>query len=263
VNSRRPFQGYGPVQEVAGVDNSNYNSLSARVTQRLTKGLTYLVGFTWSKAIDEGSGLRTNGSDPLWPDNTYDLKLMRGLAEFDVRRRLITSFNYELPFGAGKSWLNNGALSYIAGGWNIGAILTLSDGTPVNAYQVGDTAGLGVLNNQIDATGVSPIPANRSAVDYWNIAAFDATNPNLAWQPGNMGRNTLFAPGLQVLDTSLYKAFRIRESHTLQVRFEAFNTLNHPNWNAPSTNPLVPSRFGVITSARDMRQLQFALKYLF
>jgi hypothetical protein len=225
--------------------------------------LTYLVGFTWSKAIDEGSGLRTNGSDPLWPDNTYDLKLMRGLAEFDVRRRLITSFNYELPFGAGKSWLNNGALSYIAGGWNIGAILTLSDGTPVNAYQVGDTAGLGVLNNQIDATGVSPIPANRSAVDYWNIAAFDATNPNLAWQPGNMGRNTLFAPGLQVLDTSLYKAFRIRESHTLQVRLEAFNTLNHPNWNAPSTNPLVPSRFGVITSARDMRQLQFALKYLF
>jgi hypothetical protein len=263
VNSRRPFQGYGPIQEVAGLDNSNYNSLSARLTQRLTRGLSYLVGFTWSKAIDEGSGLRTNGSDPLWPDNSYNLKLMRGLAEFDVPRRLVASFNYELPFGTGKQWLSQGVMSYVAGGWNIGGIYTVADGYPVNAYQVGDTAGLGVLNNQIDATGISPIPANRTAQNYWNIAAFDATNPNLAWQPGNMGRNTLFAPGVQVLDTSLYKAFRIRESQTLQVRIEAFNTLNHPNWNPPSSNPLVPSTFGVITSAGLMREMQFALKYVF
>jgi len=245
------------------VDNSNYNSLSGRLTQRFSKGLSYLAGFTWSKAIDEGSGLRTNGSDPLWPDNTYNLKLMRGLAEFDVRRRLVGSFVYELPFGTSKRCLNQGALSYIVGGWNVGGIVTLADGTPVNASQLGDTAGLGVLNNQIDATGISPIPSNRSAQNFWNIAAFDATNPNLAWQPRNMGRNTLFAPGLSVLDTSLYKAFRIRESHTFQIRFEAFNTLNHPNWNPPSSNPLVPSTFGVITSAREMRELQFAVKYLF
>jgi hypothetical protein len=263
VNSRRPFQGYGPIQEMAGVDNSNYNSLSGRLTQRFSKGLSYLIGFTWSKAIDEGSGLRTNGSDPLWPDDSYNLRLMRGLAEFDVPRRLIASFVYELPFGTAKPWLNHGAISYVAGGWNVGGILTLSDGTPVNAYQVGDTAGLGVLNNQIDATGISPMPANRSAQSYWNIAAFDATNPNLAWQPGNIGRNTLFAPGLEVLDTSLYKTFRIRESQTLQVRFEAFNTLNRPNWNAPSSNPLVPSTFGVVRSAGAMRELQFAMKYLF
>jgi hypothetical protein len=58
----------------------------------------------------------------LWPDNTYNLKLMRGLAEFDVRRRFVGSFVYELPFGTSKRWLNQGALSYIVGGWNVGGI---------------------------------------------------------------------------------------------------------------------------------------------
>ena len=78
-----------------------------------------------------------------------------------------------------------------------------------------------------------------------------------------MGRNTLFSPGTRDADLSLARNIRIYETHQLQVRFEAFNATNHPNWNAPSSDARSPSNFGVITSAKTMRDLQFALKYAF
>ena len=68
------------------MDNSNYHALSAKLTQRFSKGLTYMLGYTWSKAIDGGSGIRTNSGDTLWPVNSYDLRAERGLSQFDLRR---------------------------------------------------------------------------------------------------------------------------------------------------------------------------------
>ncbi|MGH7488583.1 MAG: hypothetical protein ACREMY_23735, partial [bacterium] len=79
----------------------------------------------------------------------------------------------------------------------------------------------------------------------------------------NMGRNTLFSPGTADGDLSLARTIRIHESHALNVRFEAFNAFNHPNWRTPSSDARNPSTFGVVTSAKAMRQLQFALKYTF
>jgi hypothetical protein len=178
-------------------------------------------------------------------------------------RRFVASYLYELPFGNGKPWLTDGFLSKLAGGWQLGGLLTFADGTAMNVSQLGDTAGLNTLGNQPDATGISPIPSNQSAQRFWNIAAINVTNPALSWRPGNMGRNTLFTPGTQTFDASLMRDIKLYESHVLNFRFEAFNALNHPNWNAPSADARNPSTFGVITSARSMRQLQFALKYSF
>ena len=154
--------------------------------------------------------------------------------------------------GARSRWL------YAASGG-----LTFADGTPINVAQLGDTAGLNTLGNQPDATGISPFLSNPTAQRFWNIAAFNYTNPDLSWRPGNMGRNTLFNPGTRSADLSLARNILIHEKHQLQVRFEAFNAPNHPNWNAPSSDARSPSTFGVITSARTMRDLQFALKYSF
>jgi hypothetical protein len=61
----------------------------------------------------------------------------------------------------------------------------------------------------------------------------------------------------------LAKITRIHEQHTLQLRFEVFNAGNHPNWSPPSADPTSPASFGVITTARTMRELQFAVKYMF
>jgi hypothetical protein len=263
VTQRRPFPTYGPIQEVAGVVNSNYNALNLKLTQRFSKGLTYMVGFTWSKAIDDGSAVRNNSGDTLWPTNSYNLTNERGLSQFDEARRFVASYVYELPFGKGKPWVNSGVGAKIAGGWQLGGIVTFADGTPLNVAQLGDTAGLGTLGNQPNATGISPIPATRSAQQFWNPAAFDFNNPDLSYQPGNMGRNTLFNPGTRNADMSLARSLKIHENHALNVRFEAFNASNHPNWNAPASDARSLSTFGVITSARTMRQLQFALKYVF
>jgi hypothetical protein len=85
----------------------------------------------------------------------------------------------------------------------------------------------------------------------------------LIWRPGNESRNTLFTPGSQDFDASLSKDTHIWESHSLNFRFETFNTLNHPNWNVPANDPRNLATVGVITSAGAMRQLQFALKSSF
>src|SRR4051794_10911648 len=101
VAQRTPWPSYGRLQEVDGNDNSNYHALSAKLTQRFHRGLTYLIGFTWAKAIDNGSAIRTNSGDTLWPTNSYDLGRERGLSQFDVDRRFVASYVYELPFGRG------------------------------------------------------------------------------------------------------------------------------------------------------------------
>ncbi|HMF75141.1 MAG TPA: TonB-dependent receptor, partial [Bryobacteraceae bacterium] len=263
TTQRRPFPSFGPIQEVAGVVNSTYNAGDVKLTQRFSHGLTYIVGFTWSRAIDNGSALRTNSGDTLWPTNSYNLRAERGPSQFNQPHRFIASYVYELPFGPNKPFVNHGFVSHIVGGWQVGGILTLADGTSYNVTQLGDTAGLGTLGNQPDATGISPIPTNRSAQQFWNIAAINVSNPALSYRPGNMGRNTLSTPGTTNFDASLTRNIRLWESHSMLFRFEAFNSLNHPNWNTPSADARNPSTFGVVTTAKPMRQLQFAIKYSF
>lgn len=264
LQQRRPWTDLGQIQSINGIVNSNYQALSAKLTQRFSKGLSLLGSFTWSKAIDDGSALRpsllTNGS----PLNWYDFTSNRGLSDFNVGRRFVVSALYELPFGHGKSlgakW--NTFLDKVAGGWQLGSILTFADGTPINVGGIGDTTNTeeGVLP---DATGMSPFPGQQTAQTFWNIAAFNATNPQLSYRYGTTARNVLFTPGTRNWDFSAIKNTRITERQSLQFRFEAFNFANHPNWLPPSANVLAPSTFGVISSAKTMRDIQAGLKYVF
>jgi hypothetical protein len=263
IEQRRPWPVHDRLQFVDGSVNSNYNALSVKLQQRFSKGFTYLVGYTWSKAIDSGSAIRTNSGDNLWPVNSYDLRAERGLSQFHVGRRFVASALYELPIGQGKTYLSGPSmLEKIVGGWQVGGIVTLADGAPTNIGSIGDSFAVGGLGNRPHATGVSATPDNQTVDNFWNINAFDARNPNLSWVAGNAGRNVLIRPGTALTDLSLAKNIRIRESHQLQFRFETFNSFNHPNWNAPSADAR-STTFGRITSARTMRELQFGLKYVF
>jgi hypothetical protein len=252
------------IQIIDGSVSSSYNALSVKLQQRFSKGLTYLLGYTWSKAIDGGSAIRTNSGDNLWPVDSYDLRAERGLSQFHVGQRFVGSTLYELPFGPGKPYLSgSNVLGKIAGGWQLGGIITLSEGAPTNVGSIGDSFAVGGLGNRPHATGISPNPDDPSPAGFWNVAAFNTTNPNLSWLAGNAGRNVLIRPGTVQTDLSLARNISIREGHQLQFRFENFNAFNHPNWNSPPTDARNANTFGKITSARTMRELQFGLKYVF
>ncbi len=266
-SQRRPWPVYGEVQQVDNIVNSNYHALSFKLERRFSSGLTYLTAFTWSKAIDNGSGIRQGTADLQTPIDSYNPARDRAVSSFDVPRRLVNSLLYYVPAGPNHLFGRQmGPVAKVLEGWQIGSILTFSDGTPANVGGIGDPGNIGdssTSSNLPDATGIRPIPANRSASNYWNIQAFNATNPQLLYRWGNSGRNVLRGPGIVNLDASLLKETRIRERQTLEFRFETFNLANHPNWLAPPSNVLSPSTFGVVTAARPMRELQFGLKYLF
>jgi hypothetical protein len=93
-----PWPAYGVVQNNEGWVNAEYNSLSVKLEQRLSHGLTAVEGYTWSRALDTGSSVRSHTSDSLFPQDPYDLQNERGLSTFNVSDRSVTSLLYE-PLG--------------------------------------------------------------------------------------------------------------------------------------------------------------------
>ncbi len=275
--SRLPFADFGVIQLVRDGVNAEYNALSFKITKRFSQGMSVISNFTWSKSIDDSSGIRVQGYDSLFPQNSYCIECERGLSAFNVPLRWVTSVLYELPVGKGKRLnVNNGFANAIIGGWQTGGNMTVQGGVP-NSLTIG-----GVDNSETDeaydrpnTTGQPAYPPNRTTARWYNPAAFVEAPPG---QFGNVGRNTLIAPGTFGIDAELHKNWIMpyNEHHQVQFRLEAFNVLNHPNWGQPNPNILAGaaiagapagsahSGFGVIsTITGTMRQLQVALKYTF
>jgi hypothetical protein len=261
IASRRPWPAFGPLQTEINIANSNYNSLETKINQRLSKGLNYSAGFTWQKSIDDGSGDRDG---LLWPNNSYQLYKERGSSVFSIPLRFTANFIYDLPFGPGKGLASHGVLGAIVGGWQAGGVFTMYSGLPVSSPTTGDLNATGTANSLYgNCTGISPIPTNRDMNHWWNGAAFDNTSSILTYTNGNCGRDAFYGIGARSMDLSMSRNIKILESHKLNIRLDAFNANNHPNYNTPSTNYLSPTTFGIITSAKTMRQLQLSMKYTF
>lgn len=264
ILARTPFPAYGVFQTLASVSNAVFNSLSVSVQQHAARGLTFGAAFIWGKSIDDGSSVRADSNQFFLPTNSYNLRAERSISGFNVPERFTANYLYELPFGTGHYLANHGILNAIAGGWQLGAIFDLAAGQPVNYTRQGDTANIGnPEGNEVDYTGVSQVPpGGHHASEFWNPASANYTNSDLTWRMGTMGVNTLNTPAYFDIDQSLHKNFKIWENHSIDFRFEAFNSINHVNWSTPSEN-IASSSFGVINSAKTMRQLQGALKYQF
>ena len=260
---------YGRLQTIANVVNSSYNALGVKFQRRFTRGLTYLVGYTWSRAIDSGSGIRTNNGDNLFPASSYNLKLERGLSQFHTKSRLTASILYEIPLR-----FENRVAEALAGGWQLGSIITIATGTPQGGGNCGDLDG-NEQGNRGDATGISMYLDNPTNLEYYrkdadgrgpaaiSCSVIDSQGFNaLTYRQGNINRNPYISPGVANWDFSLTKAFQVTERFSLDFRFESFNFANKPQWNNPDTG-VNSLNYGFISSARSMRTNQFALKFLF
>jgi Carboxypeptidase regulatory-like domain len=280
ATSRRPWQDFSTIQEIANGSNAVYNSLSVKVTRRFTRGFSLVSSWTWSRSIDDGSDIRPQGGDngSGIPQNSYCVDpCERGLSAFNVKNRFVVSPLYDLPVGKGQTLnINNRFLNALLGGWQSGGIFTLQSGTP-GTLNIGgvDNASTTGGDDRPDATGLSPYLSNPTPSRYYSLAAYYEAPPG---QFGNVGRESIVAPGIFNIDFELHKQFRMpyKDNHILQFRFEAFNALNHPNWGMPNLNILAGAAqaglpgtdshtgFGQITSTTtSMRQMQLGLKYVF
>jgi hypothetical protein len=263
----RPVPQFDDINLIESRGNSNYHSLQVRFQQRLTRGLALLSSYTYAKSIDDASNFFTSAGDPNFPQDSQNLRLERGRSNFDVRHRLSTSFSYELPFGRGRRFLSDeGFVTTLLSGFQFNGILTLQTGRPFTVALLSEidnsntgrsTLGFGA-NDRPNVAG-DPNATQRRPERWFNTAAF--TFPPFGTF-GNAGRNILDGPGYQNLNASLLKNTPLSERINLQLRLEAFNLFNHPNFNLPD-NFLGSPTFGQILSARDPRHLQFGAKLLF
>ena len=188
----------------------------------------------------------------------------RGPAGYDRPHNLQGYFVWDLPFGRSRHWLNDGVGSKVLGGFQLSGLASLMSGTPF--YVVQNTApnlnagGSGQVPNQLAAS-----IAYRNGIGLGN-AYFDNSilgvncTSNCAWAPetgarfGNVGRNSLRGPGFKNLDLGLLRDFPFGEVLKLQLRVEALNALNHPNFANPNANISDPSTFGFITATTGTAQ---------
>ncbi len=235
------------------------------VERRMSKGWTLMFNFTGGKIISEGLGTPVNfgaieqTNQISYQDSKFNRRLERSVDPTDVSKRAVVSLLYELPFGRGAGLVNK-----VIGGWQVNSIGIMQTGLPV---LIGGASNFRA--SRPDSTGVSAAISNPSAQKWFNTEAF--INP-VNFTYGNIGRTlpNVRGPGTFNWDLSMIKNNKLTERFNLQFRAEAFNFLNSVNLGIPngtfSPGPDGKNRsgtFATITSARDARNIQMALKLIF
>lgn len=264
VSTRRPYPNLADGTQNNPTGNSNYHSLQASYIFTATKSLHFQAAYTYSHSLDNTSGTGTL----VAPQNPYNLRAFYGNSDFDLRHSLVLSQTYDLPFGRGQSIGAHAgpAMDLLIGGWQINSIDTFQTGSPFTPTMAASNLnnGTGVQYPNRIGSGVG----NKSVLAYFNVNDFAAP---AQYQYGNSGRNILYGPGTDQFDVSLFKSIHFNEAATryLQLRAEAFNVFNHPQFNNPNAQ-IGGSTAGRITSAgqpvlfqRTSREIQLAAKFYF
>ncbi|HXW15026.1 MAG TPA: hypothetical protein VEN79_10995, partial [Terriglobia bacterium] len=256
--------------------NSDYNAGNIKLEHR-TGSMAFTSIFTWAKSLDDKSaaaGLGSDGGGYQGFMNNHDTGLDYGPSDYDVDHRFVASYVYNLPFGRGKHFLGNTnkALDYAVGGWELTGITTFQTGFP---YSIDCSDISGILDTQAQRCnripGVAITPGQRTTNSWINTAAF-AQPPIGVF--GDTSRGFLRQPGINNWDIGAFKNFNFNEKVTLQLRFESFNTWNHPQYYVPLTGPtagggcnpdctLSDATFGKITIAAPGRIIQLGGKIIF
>ncbi len=240
-----------------GYLSSNYHSLQTAVNRSFSKGLLLKGAYTYSKAInmtdDDGwAGVSWNWS------GAFDRN--RAPAGYDRTHVFQMGWVYDLPFGKGRQFVQEGVGAAILGGWSINGVYSAYSGTPFTISADGGT--LNAPGNIQTADQVGPmnyIGLKGPGQQYFDPAAFAAP---VGVRFGTTGRNRFRNPGVAGADLTLMRTFKFTERMDLAFRAEAYNFTNTPRFGGPGAN-VNGGNFGVITTAGGERQVRFGLRFGF
>jgi len=236
-----------PVSSVNNLEDrarSWYDAGYVSLRRRYSHGLSLLANYTFAKNLSDAPDFRSPMSESTIPQNDNDLNAEKGPA-CDVRHRFSASLVYEVPALRATSWTHA-----LTRDWRLSTIYQAQSGFPFTISVFGDTANAGAI------IGENPIRANyngqpvfgagtKTTAEWFTPTAFSTP---AAYTFGNVGRNTIYGPGMQTMDLALVRSFALADRLHMEFRAESFNALNHSNWDTPNRFVNTP-QFGTITEA--------------
>ncbi len=264
MSQYRPYQQYQGIATTLGEGTSHYDSLQTRMQKQYANSLQFAATFTYSHTLDDQTGSGNGGpgsKGDVW-QNGYSLKSNYGNSLLNQPISFNGDAVYDLPFGKGKLFLNQGGIANeVLGGWRVSGLWQIHSGTPFTVTLPTNLSGSLAGTWYPNRTGNGK--ASNPTIQKW----FD---PTAFTQPGygtfgNSGRNILSGPAWRQLDMSMQKHWALKklgEKSDIQVRVDASDALNHPNFGNPYA-VLGQTNTGQITSANTSRNLQFEGKISF
>jgi hypothetical protein len=269
-NFLRPYQGWGTINLYEFANNSNYHALLATLQHRMRRGMNVTANYTWSKVLDTSDAYSSSVDAFVSPKSRN-----YGPAGFDRRHVFNVNFYYELP-KPGRA-LGLRPMGWVTDNWTLSGVVRMMTGGPstpsyslVNGIASPTGSGDESARPQVidplaplqQRFGPPPEPANQANVP-WAIAS---NTPQL----GNLGKNTLYGPGTNNWDLSVYKNIRFSGRVTSALRLETYNTFNHTQFGGlntslqfDSTGKMINTAFATPNSARPPRRVQIALRITF
>ena len=242
ANLDRNYPGFSHISLETTGTTSNYDSLQAQATIRITGNLNVTGAYTYSHGLDSGSADLGALSNPYNKD--YD----RGNADFDRRHIAQFSYYYRLPFFLHGNLLERETIA----GWQISGVTTAETGQPQSVTAT-DVTGLGGTETD-RANQIAPVVYTKTAAHWVSYSSFAAPAP-LTF--GNSARNLVYGPGQFNWNIALFKSFPVGHRAQFEFRGETFNTFNHTEFSTISTSySSGAASFGKVTGVFDPREIQ-------
>jgi len=234
----RPYPEYQAISGFSTQATSVYHALQFVVQRNFSNGLMFNFNYTWSHMTDaqDSSGWGSKEGTSVF-QNSYNPRSNWGAANFDVRNMFKAYGAYDLPFGHGRRYLNNNkALDEAVGGWSMSLTFVGQGGNPFtptmasssNSYENTGASDFAWFPDQV---GDPKASGQSGSIQQWfNVGAFQSPNPGTL---GNMHRNSVYGPGLHVINGSLHKTFPIWERLAFEFTLNATNLINHPSFADP------------------------------
>jgi hypothetical protein len=250
------------------VGTTSYQGVTAKLEQRLSHGLSYLVSYTRSRLEDDASSVFDasilTGPVANYPvADSFDRGRERDLSTGDIPHVFVASAVWDIPWGSGRANKGQGVLGALANDWTVAVVVTRQSGIPVAVtQQTNFNAFAGFGTQRPNLVGDPELPADeRTPARWFNTGAF-AVAP--VFTLGSASRNPVRGPSYKNVDLAISRRIPMpmRSGTALEIRAEVFNLLNTPPFANPGAT-LGTTTFGIISSAGDPRVVQLAAKLLF